>query len=287
MLEQILPEQPILEPRTALQARELRVTLGGNEILRGITTRFEAGKVSMILGPNGSGKTTLLNVLAGELTSGSGEVLYGEQRLTTKNRSQLARVRAVLAQHSELAFPLTVEEVVMMGRYPHFVLKPTRHDTEICAAALEQIRMMDFRRRNYLTLSGGERQRVHFARVLAQIWEAPQHSEHTSHTLSQNGTRYLFLDEPISFLDLKYQHEFLHTARELAAQNTAVVAVLHDINLAAQYGDAVLVLNHGCVVAEGAPHAVLKPELLWNVYGVRSTQVSAAGINSPFFVTYG
>lgn len=254
-----------------LTATNVSYSVGEKQILDDVSVGFRAGQVSMIIGPNGSGKTTLLKALTGELAKTAGEVYYCGERLTRASAKNLARVRAVVSQQSEIAFPLTVEEVVMMGRYPHFAATPTAKDKRICADILERMDLSAFANRNYLTLSGGERQRVQFSRALAQI--------------SGVEKTYLLLDEPTSYLDLKYQHEFLSIAREQANKGSVVIAVMHDLTLAAQYGDYCVAMNGGKIVAKGAPAAVITSKLLSEVYGVSSTSLSAPELSYPIFVT--
>ena len=147
----------------------------------------------------------------------------------------------------------------MMGRYPHFDIRPTKNDFAICEQAMETLGITAFRKRNYLTLSGGEQQRVQFARVLVQIWEPPQ-----------IGSRILLLDEPISSLDLKYQFDFLKQVKNIINEKTVVIAILHDLNLALNHGDEVLLLKQGSLFASGLPRQVLCPENILQVFGVES-----------------
>src|SRR5262249_3474338 len=151
-----------------------------------------------------------------------------------KHRKEYATYRAVLSQQIEISFPLSVDEVVLMGRYPHFTIQPSKKDLSICDEVIEMLNVAALRNRNFLTLSGGEKQRVQFARVLAQIWERPA-----------SGCRILLLDEPISSLDLKYQFDFLHRVRQILDEHTIVIAILHDLNLALNYADEVLLLSKG------------------------------------------
>jgi iron complex transport system ATP-binding protein len=256
-----------------LEVKNISYSIGKHKILDDVSVSFEPGKLAMIIGPNGSGKSTLLKIISNEITNYAGSVHYDKKLLTKKDKRTISKVRAVLSQESELSFPLTVEEVVMMGRYPHFDMKPSAKDISICGQALDKMKMADFSERNYLTLSGGEKQRVHFARVMAQIWEQPE-----------DKYRYLLLDEPIASLDLNYQHEFLRITKEVALQNTVTVAVIHDINLALQYADLVLLINGGKVIANGPPAEVITPENLYKVYGLKCRVIKDPDSSFPHFV---
>lgn len=256
-----------------LELRNISYSIGTNKILDNISATFQPGKLSMIIGPNGSGKSTLLKIISQEIEGYSGSVLYDSKQLTKKNIPVISKVRAVLTQQPELSFPLPVEEVVLMGRYPHFAFTPSIKDKEICIKAMERMNIASFKHRNYLTLSGGERQRVHFARVLAQIWE------------EQLGKcRYFLLDEPITSLDLNYQHEFLKLAKQMSTQHTVTVAVIHDINLALQYADHVLMIYQGCVMADGTPKDVITPENLFKLYNLKCKVINDPDVKFPHFV---
>lgn len=256
-----------------LDVKDIVYKIGEHTILNNVSAAFEPGKLSMIIGPNGSGKSTLLKIISNEIVNYSGAVHYDKKLLTKKDKLSISKVRAVLSQESELSFPLTAGEVVMMGRYPHFGFKPSVKDKTICSEALQRMNIEKLKERNYLTLSGGEKQRVHFARVLAQIWEQPE-----------DKYRYLLLDEPIASLDLNYQHEFLRIAKEVALQNTVVLAVIHDINLALQYADLVMLLNNGKLVAAGPPAKVITSENLNNIYGVKCRVINDALSHFPYFI---
>lgn len=256
-----------------LKTENISYRIGNKLILNGISAEFKPGEFNMILGPNGSGKSSFLKIFSGEIKATEGTVLYNDQKITALKKEELAKHRAVMSQQPELSFPLMVEEVVMMGRYPHFTFNPNKKDETICAAVMERMNLELFKERNYLTLSGGEKQRVQYARVLAQVWEKPA-----------TGYRYLFLDEPLTSLDINYQQEFLHIAKEFANNNTVLVAVMHDINLAIQYADKLFFLKQGELVAHGKPKEVLSEELIKKVFNVSSTIITNPVTNSPLVI---
>lgn len=253
-----------------LNTENIHCRAGGTAILRGITAVFSPGEFNMIMGPNGSGKSTFLKVFSGEMQCQEGMVSYDGRPLQEWDKKNLARSRAVMSQQPDLLFPLRVEEVVMMGRYPHFALAPGKKDKEICAEVMDQLNLLDFADRNYLTLSGGEKQRVHFARVLAQVWELPG-----------NGCRYLFLDEPLNSLDISYQQEFLQVAASLKKNKTVLVAVMHDINLAAHYGDRLFFLKEGRLAASGRPADILTASLVKEIFNVNAEVVPHPNTKDP------
>jgi iron complex transport system ATP-binding protein len=227
----------------------------------------------MILGPNGSGKSTFLKIFSGELNGYRGNIFYRDKKIQTIKKAVLARERAVMSQQPELSFPLTVEEVVMMGRYPHFTFNPNKKDQDICNEVMERMNLTSFKERNYLTLSGGEKQRVQYARVLAQIWEKPT-----------KGYRYLFLDEPLTSLDINYQQEFLQIAREFTTAGTVLVAVIHDINLAIQYADKLFFLKEGQLVSHGSPKDIVHEALIKEVFNVETSIINNPVTNNPLVV---
>lgn len=231
-----------------LTTKNLSVGIANKVILENISEAFEAGKISLIIGPNGAGKSTFIKAICGQLKlNQKGTVDYDTEVLSI---SELAKVRAVLSQNSKLNFPLTVRDIVMMGRYPHFNNYPSEKDKRACNEAIQFFELENFVDRNYLTLSGGEMQRVHFARVLAQIWFS-----------EENKTRYLILDEPLTFLDVHFQYSFMYKMQELAKENNIVIiGVLHDLNLTAKFADKIMLLSQGKVIASGNKTEVLSKE---------------------------
>jgi iron complex transport system ATP-binding protein len=256
-----------------LKAEHISCRIGDKQILDDVSVSFAPGKFNMILGPNGSGKSTFLKIFSGEFHSYNGDVFYNGVKLGQLKKPELSRRRAVMSQQPELNFPLMVEEVVMMGRYPHFDFNPGKKDEKICGEVMELLKLESFRERNYLTLSGGEKQRVQFARVLAQIWEKPL-----------AGSRYLIMDEPLTSLDLSYQHEFLSVARALLKEETVLIAIIHDINLAIQYADRLFFLKAGRLVAHGEAAETISEPLINQVFGIHSTIVKNPVTGLPLVI---
>ncbi len=237
--------------------------VGDTVILDEVTVSFAPNRFNVILGPNGAGKSSLLKIATGLLEPTSGSVRYGEREVSGYAAPALARKRAVLSQRVELAFPLDVEDVVLMGRYPHYGRTPARRDREIVSRALEIVGMSARRRQRYTTLSGGEQQKVQLARVLAQIWNYDEPRE----------PRYLFLDEPTTSLDVHYQLHLLDVARGLLDYECTVIAILHDITIALQYGDVFFLMENGRVAHEAHDAAGIPVELVERVFRVRASRV--------------
>jgi iron complex transport system ATP-binding protein len=245
-----------------LEARDITFRIGEKALLSEVSVRFEPGRLHLIIGPNGAGKSTLIKVLSRLLRPQAGTVEYEGADVVRTSEADLAKRRAVLSQAVEVAFPLSVREVVLMGRHPHFGSRPGPTDESIVEELMEYFDVTEFAERNYQTLSGGERQRVNFARVLAQLWRAG------------TSCRYLFLDEPLTFLDIRHQIEFMKKVRAFAgAPDVVTVGVVHDLNLAARFADQLVLLNHGRAVASGTPAEVLTPERIREVFGVEPTFV--------------
>ncbi|HEX2684762.1 MAG TPA: heme ABC transporter ATP-binding protein [Ferruginibacter sp.] len=256
-----------------LKTQNIYYRIGSKLILNGINAEFNPGEFNMILGPNGSGKSSFLKIFSGEISKYEGTVYYDQEKIAHLDKEALAKQRAVMSQQPELSFPLMVEEVVMMGRYPHFTFNPNKKDEQICNEVMERMNLASFKERNYLTLSGGEKQRVQYARVLAQVWEKPE-----------RGSRYLFLDEPLTSLDINYQQEFLQVASEFAKAGTVLVAVMHDINLAVQYADKLFFLKEGELVAHGKPKDILSEQLIRKVFNVRASIINNPLTGNPLVI---
>jgi iron complex transport system ATP-binding protein len=250
-----------------LETRDVSVGGGHAWRLRRVSLRVVPGRVHAVLGPNGAGKSTLLGVLAGTLSPDAGSVLLDDQPLGQWGPQRLARQRGILPQESNVSFPLTAREVVALGRLPH---KTPRQDPPIVRQAMLRMGVEHLSGRRFQELSGGERQRVQMARVLAQIHER----------VAPDAAPILLLDEPVSALDLRHQFELFERMRHEALAGCAVLVVLHDLNLAVRYADAVTVLAGGEVAAQGAPAEVLTAELIRRIWGV-TAQVMRSQAGAP------
>ncbi len=236
----------------------VRVSLGGRQVLGPLDLDFEDGSFVGLVGPNGSGKTTLLRVLTGAIHPTGGEVKLQNRLLSDYKALEIARLVGIVPQSFNLDFSFTVEEMVAMGRYPH-----GRQDANVVhsadsggpadpvAAALRSTGLTDLAKRPITQLSGGERQRALIAQTLAQ--ETPT----------------LLLDEPLNNLDLNHQLETMQLLRSLHCSGRTLVVVLHDLNMAAQYCDELILLDRGQLAARGTPADVLDPRLILEVFKAR------------------
>ena len=256
-----------------VEMQDVSYTSGGCRILTGISASFRENRFNVILGPNGAGKSTLLKIATGLIPPTTGVVLYDGLRLSNFPEEVLARRRAVLSQQFELAFPLSVEDVVLMGRYPHYAHKPSQRDLEIVGEAIELVGLGGKRGQMYPTLSGGERQKTHLARVLAQIW----------HSASSHGSRYLFLDEPTTGLDIHYEIHLLDVARNILGQDCTVIAVMHDLNSAIRYADAFFFLDEGRLVSQLSDRDDIRRDLIESIFRVSAHEVRDTQTNETFW----
>lgn len=254
-----------------LNAKRLSFKVGGKTLLHETSVDFAAGGFHVIMGANGAGKSTLLKLLSGESKPSSGEVYLDGTDLRGYSKNSLAMRRAVLSQHYHLAFPITVEEIVLMGRYPYFATKPSAKDSAVCNEAVKLMDVTHLLQRDYTTLSGGEAQKVQMSRVLSQIWSE-----------EEVEGRLLFLDEPVSHLDVKYQHQLMRVAKDFCHKGTTVIAVLHDINLAISFADRLLFMKEGSILYDAYDLAELTPAMLFNTFGILPSIVDVPGKDKPF-----
>jgi iron complex transport system ATP-binding protein len=238
-----------------LEAREISVSYGEREAVKGVSLSAVPGEIVAVIGPNGAGKSTLMRALNGALAPARGEVLLDGKPMRSYARRAVSRHIAVVAQEAELRFPVTVMEFVLGGRYAWASTGAwgweTEHDVEVANHALLETGLTDFRGRLMNELSGGERQRAVLARSLA------------------TEAAILLLDEPTANLDLAHQATVLRLVRARSdKRGAAAVVVTHDVNLAAEFADRVLLLKDGQALASGPPREVLTPATLRELFEI-------------------
>lgn len=247
------------------------VDIGPRRIVQGVTLTARPGEVTAIVGPNGSGKSTLMKAMAGEWPYGGSILVHGRE-LSSLKPWEAASLRAVLPQAATLSFPFTVREVVALGVGAGRSGLQGRGVDLLPEAALERVDLGGFAGRFYQELSGGEQQRVQLARVLCQVWVP----------VLDGRPRFLFLDEPVSSLDIKHQLVIMGIARDFANAGGGVVAILHDLNLTAMYADQVVMMHNGRTDAVGAPAQVLRDDRINKVFDCALRVGVTPPAGSPF-----
>ena len=252
-----------------LEARALTLSYDGRPVIEGLDLSLTSDKVTAIIGPNGCGKSTLLKALARVLPTQGGTVTLDGEAVSAIAPRALARRLAILPQSLHAPEGIRVADLVRRGRLPwRGLLSPWREeDRAACAQAMEAVGMTGLADRDLGELSGGQRQRAWLALVLAQ------------------QTPWLLLDEPTTYLDLTHQMEVLGLLRRLNRRSgTAVVSVLHDLNLAARYSDHLVLLANGGVIAAGAPGEVLTPDNLSSAFGLTAKVMPDPVTGTPMVV---
>lgn len=237
-----------------LNIEDLHFSYGNQKVLNGLSVRIKSGAITTLLGANGCGKTTLLQILTKNLRPDSGKILLDGQNLETISLKQLARRAAIVHQKNAAPDDLTVERLVSYGRLPYSSIFRSSLDEEnqqYVERALALTRLEQLRDRRLGTLSGGQRQRAFIAMALAQ------------------NTSLLFLDEPTTFLDVRYQVEILRLIEQLnKEEGMTIVMVLHDINQALAYSDEIIGMRNGMVAVQGAPEKVIDSASILTLYGI-------------------
>lgn len=242
-----------------IEANNLNYSIGSKQILSEVNVKIKPGELHVLIGRNGAGKSSLFHMLCGDLNPHPGKVYLDGVEIKKYTKSQLAKIRAVLTQETTITFPISSEAIIGLGRHPH-IANHTR-DKEIVQTCLRITDSIEQKEQNYSTLSGGERQKINFGRILAQVWETPP--------------RYIFLDEPVSALDIPNQYKTLNVCRHMADQGYAVFMILHDLNLAALYADTITLLHKGKIIKSGNPKEVLTLENLETAFGMKARILNA------------
>ncbi len=235
------------------EIRDLYFSYPRCRVLEGVSLRLETGRFYGLLGPNGCGKTTLLDLMAGLKRPKNGEIVFQGRPLGAYRRREVARQIALVPQNFYVNFPFAVQDVIMMGRYPHLkrFAHPGAEDHRRVMAAMAATDTRRFARQPVTALSGGERQRVVFARALAQ------------------DTDVLLLDEATANLDIRHTLDLLNRVRDNVREGRqSVIAVFQDVNLAAMYGDELLFIKDGRIAEQGPTADVMRAETLRTIYGV-------------------
>lgn len=253
-----------------LHIRNISFKVAERYLLQHINADFKPGALTALMGSNGAGKSTLLKSVSGEIKPTEGHIYWNGTDLRDWNLNHLARTRAVLRQQYQMQLPFVVHEVIAMGRYPHFKSKLTLACKSVIDEVAAYTGVQHLMKRNYLTLSGGEQQRVQLARVLAQVWDAPAEQ------------KLILLDEPVSALDIQYQHQLLALVNALTTNNFTVIAVLHDLNLAMQYAHEVLLLKQGRIVEFAPKEVALNAQHIHETFGVAASLHQTSGYPHPF-----
>jgi iron complex transport system ATP-binding protein len=285
----------------SLVAQDVVVRAGSATLLEGISITVEPGEIVAVAGPNGAGKSTLIATLAGDRQPEQGSVTLAGRTLRQWPRSELARRRAVMGTDRSMAFAFSAADVALLGRLPLHGGDPRAADRAVVRQLLEDVDCAHLADRTFVTLSTGERQRVALARAIAQLVDAEEDGSGWSggpaktaggapvagvRAVGAQGAgvtapaaaspaatalateRYLLLDEPTSSLDPAHQHLAMRLLRRHARAGVGVLAVLHDLNLAAAYADRVVLMTRARVAASGAPVHVLRPDLLEEAFGI-------------------
>jgi iron complex transport system ATP-binding protein len=256
-----------------LEASRISVHIGAAVLLSEVSLAVGQGETVALVGPNGAGKSTLLRVLAAELRRHAGSVRLKGRDILAYDPRTLSLHRAVLSQSISIAFPFTVAEIVRMGAGDR---RGPAIETAI-DAALDEVDLLGFRDRIVATLSGGEQSRTHFARVLVQL--ACGEAAH--------GPGLLLLDEPTASLDLRHQIDMAASARKCAARGVAVIAVLHDLNIASLFAGRVIVLDRGKIAEDGPPAQTITDDMLARVFGVAGAVGRPPPPGIPFVLPHG
>lgn len=244
-----------------INIKNIAVKRGGKVIVKNVSFTIETGKISVLIGRNGAGKSTLLDTISGRYADYSGKIQWDNLSLESMNLNDLANRRAVLSQQVNVAFPISVWNLVEMGTYAAMENLSRKKIGQLVEYALEEVKMLSFAHRDFPTLSGGEQKRVLLAKCIVQL-----HCSKLSNT-----PKYLFLDEPTASLDIEQQYKLIDILKYLVKRhNIGVFAILHDINLAAQFADEILLMKSGTIRHIGTPKTVINTENLKDTFGIKT-----------------
>jgi iron complex transport system ATP-binding protein len=246
-----------------LEAIDVSLDIGHKKLLSQISLSIKPKEFVAICGPNGAGKSTLMRLFSGEINPSQGQIRWHGRSMHQWPAKDLAKCRALLQQQAEVGFDYTTLEVILLGRHPHHQGAVRAGDVEIAQSALQELNSMHLATRAYATLSGGEKAIVQLARAIAQIWESGIHP------------RLLLLDEPTAALDALQQHRILRVAKQWASKvDVAVVAIVHDLNLAAQYADRIALIKDGRLQIIGETNIVMTTQTIEACFDLPCVQIA-------------
>lgn len=249
------------------EIKDLHFSYGANEVIKGLSVKIAGGKITTLIGANGCGKSTLFHLMTKNLKPQSGEILLQNKEITTMKLKEFAKEAAIVHQYNTAPEDITVGKLVEYGRTPHQnfgISTDSQKDAELVQRAMEITDLVKYKDRPVSKLSGGQRQRVWIAMALAQ------------------DTKILFLDEPTTYLDIRYQLQILHLVRKLNQDfGMTILMVLHDINQSLYYSDEILAMKDGTICAQGQPQKIITSELMQEVYDV---ELDVAEIHGKPFI---
>ena len=240
--------------KTTYQIRDLSFAYGKQQVIKDLSLTLKEGKVTTLIGANGCGKSTLFNLMTKNLTPDSGEILFREKNLSEIRLKDFAKQVAIVHQYHTAPADLTVEKLIAYGRTPHHSFGKAydvKKDEEKIRWAMETTNTIKYKDKPVSQLSGGQKQRVWIAMSLAQ------------------DTKILFLDEPTTYLDVRYQLQILRLIRKLNEEfGITIIMVLHDMNQSLYYSDEIVAMKGGKIIAQGKPEEVIDDQLVQDVYGI-------------------
>lgn len=234
-----------------LSISELSVTLGAKSTFKALSFQAKPGELTLIVGPNGCGKSTLLKTIGDEHPY-RGSIVLNDKNIQHYSSTELANIRAFLPQSTQVSFPFTVHEIVRLGLYN----QPCQHAEQRILHALDKVGLANDAGRFFHQLSGGEQQRVQLARALIQVWQP----------VSNGKPKWLFLDEPVSSLDIGHQLMVMRLLKDFTRQGGGAVAVMHDLNLSAMFGDNIALMTPNQGLRQGRPTEILTNNNLQAAY---------------------
>ena len=242
----------------SLSLKSVSLKLDNRQILKDVSLEINEGEIVSVIGPNGAGKSTLLNVLTGDISPDSGDIIYDNKQLNKISIQERAFTRSVMSQMQTLVFNFNVKDVIEMGWLQRGNSDFSSNFSMAFEAVTTECNVHNLVHRKFNSLSGGEQRRVHFARTLLQLWRPSQ----------SNDPRYLLLDEPTANLDLSSEMLLMNILKARALSNVGILVILHDLNLASHFADKIAIMKDGEIKAFGKPEEIMTDDFLTSIYEV-------------------